>query len=659
MQNISTGLGTFLSISGANVLTTSIPGWVAIGAEQTATGYDVAWRYGSANTYAVWSTDSSGRYLSTLLDSVPGTNASLEALETTFHQDLNGDGTIGVPVITGTTIEASGSTKLVVSGNSYYLQSISTGVGPILSLSGTNLLTTSIPGWVAIGAEQTATGYDVAWRYGSANTYAVWSTNSSGRYLSTLLDSVSGTNASLEALETTFQQDLNGDGTISVPAVTGTTIEASGSTKLVVSGNYYYLQNISTGVGPILSLSGTNLSTTSIPGWVVIGAEQTATGYDVAWRYGSANNYAVWSTDSSGRYLSTLLDSVPGTNASLEALETTFHQDLNGDGTIGVPAVASTTIEASGSTKLVVSGDYYYLQSISTGVGPILSLPGTNLSTTSIPGWVAIGAEQTATGYDVAWRYGSANTYAVWSTDSSGRYLSTLLDSVPGTNASLEALESSFHQDLNGDGVIVLSGSGTIINANSLIVGGGASVELVGAYSGTISFAGATGTLVIDQSTKFSGTLSGQLTTTNFIDLRDVTAGASATVSYSGNNSPGNLNVSDGTNTAHVALSGNYSLGNFILSSDGNGGTMLVDPPLSTNQGSEVLASSSDTASSWDSIDAKLALWSQHNASAFPSSPFDAGLSGTTGISEIGGVNPAFQLATSATTQQHYQSALS
>ncbi|WP_426424846.1 VPS10 domain-containing protein [Bradyrhizobium genosp. A] len=433
----------------------------------------------------------------------------------------------------------------------------------------------------------------------------------------------------------------------------GTVIEAFGSTEVVVSGNNYYLLNVSTGTGPILTIQGANAQPTSFSGWSVIGAEQTATGYDVAWK-STSGVYTVWSTDSNGRYLSTLVDSVAGSDATLQALEPTFHQDLNGDGMIG----AGTVIEAFGSTEVVVSGNNYYLLNVSTGTGPILTIQGANAQPTSFNGWSVIGAEQTATGYDVAWK-STSGAYTVWSTDSNGRYLSTLVDSVAGSNATLQGLEATFHQDLNGDGVIVLSGSGTIIGANSLTVGSGATVELVGAYSGTVSFAGATGKLVLDQSTKFSGSLGGQLTTTNFIDLRDVTAGAGATVSYTGNNSPGKLSVSDGTNIAKFALSGNYSLGNFIVSSDGNGGTLLVDPPLPADRGSEALASSSDTTSGWlDSIDSKLALWSQLNASAFPSSPFDAGTSGNTGISEIGAVNPAFQVATSAIAQ-HYQSSLS
>ena len=38
--------------------------------------------------------------------------------------------------------------------------------------------------------------------------------------------------------------------------------------------------------------------------WAPIGAEQTASGYEVAWKVTGADQYTVWNTDSSGNYLS-------------------------------------------------------------------------------------------------------------------------------------------------------------------------------------------------------------------------------------------------------------------------------------------------------------------------------------------------------------------
>ena len=163
-------------------------------------------------------------------------------------------------------------------------------------------------------------------------------------------------------------------------------------------------------------------------------------------------------------------------------------------------------------------------------------------------------------------------------------------------------------------------------------MGNGASAELTGAYSGSVSFAGATGSLAIDHSANFNGTIGGQLAIGDVIDLADITAGAGATLSYSGNNSPGTLTVSDGVHTANIALLGNYTLANFTASSDGHGGTSIVDPPVSDN-------SSVPGIQMTDPMDAmlnhQLALFSQTMSSAFPSSGFG---DGTLFIDELLGV---------------------
>ena len=51
-------------------------------------------------------------------------------------------------------------------------------------------------------------------------SYTVWNTDSSGNVLSASIAGVSGTNTALESIETSFQQDLNGDHIIGVPGPT-------------------------------------------------------------------------------------------------------------------------------------------------------------------------------------------------------------------------------------------------------------------------------------------------------------------------------------------------------------------------------------------------------------------------------------------------------
>ena len=63
----------------------------------------------------------------------------------------------------------------------------------------------------------------------------------------------------------------------------------------------------------------------------------------------------MWSLDSNGNYLSNLTAPIAGNSSTLESFETIFGQDLNGDGTIGIPAAshalaANVTANNNGSS---------------------------------------------------------------------------------------------------------------------------------------------------------------------------------------------------------------------------------------------------------------------------------------------------------------------
>ena len=59
----------------------------------------------------------------------------------------------------------------------------------------------------------------VAWKVTGADQFTVWNHDNSGNYVSSAFEYVSGTSAALQSIETSFQQDLNGDGLISLAAV--------------------------------------------------------------------------------------------------------------------------------------------------------------------------------------------------------------------------------------------------------------------------------------------------------------------------------------------------------------------------------------------------------------------------------------------------------
>ena len=403
-----------------------------------------------------------------------GINASGEI--TGYYND-SGDtqhGFVGAPG--PMTIESFGSTSLVQVGADYYLDGISSGTGPELQYQGAPVTAGQFGTETPIGAEQTSTGYDVAFKESGTGLYTVWTTDSSGNLMSSILTDVSGTNPALEFIETTFQQDLNGDGTI---GLAGTVIKSSGSTDLVEVGKHYFLDNVTSGTSVELKRGGAAVTVGEYPGWVLIGAEQTSTGYDVALKLAGGDQYSVWTTDSNGNYVSKPLSHVPGNTTALEALETIFHQDLNGDGMIGI---VKTLVHTNGSTSLVEAGNIYELDNTTTGTGPELQSGGAPVTVGEYAGWTLIGAVQTATGYDVALKSTTGNEYTVWTTDSSGDYLSKIVSQVPGHNATLESLESVFGQDLNGDGT---TGVPTTVDADRRLdqTGRGREISIISTMS--------------------------------------------------------------------------------------------------------------------------------------------------------------------------------
>jgi hypothetical protein len=207
----------------------------------------------------------------------------------------------------------------------------------------------------------------------------------------------------------------------------------------------------------------------------------------------------------------------------------------------------------------------------------------------------------------VAWKIPGADQYTVWNTDSSGNFITNAPGVVSGISIALERLEPSFHQDLNGDGVIDLAN--TVIEATgnllltlspftqAAIMDAGATLELAGAASGSVTFSGSTGTLRLDHSSTFSGQIfnfagNGILSGSDQIDLKDIAyASATTAASYTGNSCGGTLTISDAQNhTAHISLAGNYNGSTFSLFGDGNGGTLVVDPPATQDTASGTLS---------------------------------------------------------------------
>ena len=424
-------LGPQLSYHGALVTPGQFGGWMPIAAERTPGGYEVAWKMG-VDQYILWDVDSDGHWLSQGAV-LSGASAALQSREPGFHQDLNGDGSIP----STTVIEASGSTVLESVASVYLLSAADGSLGPQLSYNGALVTPGQFGGWAPIAAERTPGGYEVAWKMG-VDQYILWDTDSSGHWLSQS-EVMSGASSALQTLEAAFQQDLNGDGSM----LSRTVIEAFGSTALAQIANGYLLSLADGSSGPSVKHTGAAVTAGQFDGWTPIAAEQAGSGYRMAWKMG-ADQYVLWTTDGDGNWQAQSAF-VPGISSLLQSAEPGFHQDLNGDGTIGLH---TTAIESSGATALSQFADTYLLS------GTSLKFSGAVVTAGQFAGWTPIGAEQAAGGYEVAWKMG-ADQYVLWAVDGNGNWLSQSAF-VPGISSLLQSAEPGFHQDLNGDGTIGL-----------------------------------------------------------------------------------------------------------------------------------------------------------------------------------------------------------
>jgi hypothetical protein len=134
---------------------------------------------------------------------------------------------------------------------------------------------------------------------------------------------------------------------------------------------------------------------------------------------------------------------------------------------------------------------------------------------------------------------------------------------------------------INNAGTLIAAG-GTltldkaVTGAGKAVVNGGTLVA-EGAFSENVTF-GTKGELELAHSLTYTGSLTGfSHTGTTSLDLGDIKFGAGTKATFAGTTTGGTLSVTDGTHTAKIKLVGNYTGVTFKASSDGHGGTKVVD----------------------------------------------------------------------------------
>ena len=176
-----------------------------------------------ADQYGVWDTDANGNYVSVSQQRI-GESATLVSMETSFNEDLNGDG-IDRRSAVRRVIESSGSMSLVTDWTNYYLEP-NGGTAVKLSYGGRRLRSANLaPG---LRSRRSRRRPDMRWPWRMWAPINIRSGTRTAAAISSRVRSanVSGTSAALESMEFSFNDDLNGDGTIGIPVPSGaTTIE--------------------------------------------------------------------------------------------------------------------------------------------------------------------------------------------------------------------------------------------------------------------------------------------------------------------------------------------------------------------------------------------------------------------------------------------------
>ena len=235
----------------------------------------------------------------------------------------------------------------------------------------------------------------------------------------------------------------------------------------------------------------------------------------------------------------------------------------------------SGTVVSSGGLEVVEAGASASGSVIGTGGQLYVAAGGTASGTTLSGGIDTVGGTAISTTVN-----GGGVDYVIGGGLVSGATLNngaTQVIYAGGTALGDHANSGSFEYVTSG-GIA----SGAIISGGTMEIESGGSIG-----AGPITFAtSGGGTLRLDDAVHFGGLIAG-FGLPDQLDLTDIafisgTTTSSWTQLTSGANASGTLTISDGTSgtTAHLTLLGNYTSGNFHVTSDALGGTLVLDPPV-------------------------------------------------------------------------------
>jgi hypothetical protein len=287
-----------------------------------------------------------------------------------------------------------------------------------------------------------------------------------------------------------------------------------------------------------------------------------------------------------------------------------FSGTFTGGGTVDLSAGRDTLSDLTISTASIAVGKADVTLTGAIALETVMSAPVLIIAaagaTLSGGGTLTLADDATSKIVGAAAGARLANDDTIRAAGRLGNGLLTLANGVPGL------IDDPFKTEL-----VINAGTANVINAGTvecdgtggLIIDGGVSnsgvleaargtLTVEGAVSGVglvriaggqatfdstcdqeVAFTAAGGLLELVKSQSDAITVSGfSKTGASSLDLRDIKFGADTKATYSGTTTSGVLTVTDGTHTARITLDGNYRTSAFTVSSDGNGGTTVIDP---------------------------------------------------------------------------------
>ena len=184
-------------------------------------------------------------------------------------------------------------------------------------------------------------------------------------------------------------------------------------------------------------------------------------------------------------------------------------------------------------------------------------------------------------------------------------------DTVYGSSSDTITLGNGTDTVIASDSSTIRLGNGNdtvIAGANSAITIGNGNDHLTVGNNSAITLGNGNDTIVykLDSSspaTTIYETITG-LSASDSLDFADINFATVKKPVFAGTTAGGTLTITDGTHTADVTLNGNFLNSSWNLSSDGNGGTLIIDPP---SKGASSLVSSMDHFQwNWDAINERL-----------------------------------------------------